>query len=1179
MADDNNIASNASINYGAWIYVAEKNTETCEILSRLVLTAPGHEVAIGPMLLDVTVEANFEPTVKCPMLLNDGTVILRLANFMPCTLFLNSADDLRLCEDVVGNVDEICEEAAARYHYSGGDRGATADGAGETSAAVASEGGRGKSPRTVTTASDVCGRVNASEEDSFVYIVCTYGFRELLYHGYLVPHWQETSEVSVGNRRAVKIPLASPFMFTQCRDDHVDIADPFVLENGFYHRGLADALFSFLFRPVAVSLRYHDVQNFISASLDQYVNDTYANAKICDRKVYTCHGNNKLSNSDKDTLALCDGVANEVVLSYLTQFLDSAYDAPNSMDFFSWPAVKDKSHEEVLRQLDDLMMHMTVHVSALVFSGNSVLYQNRICKSMGGTGSSESKDESSIEALLKTVHHGNGIQLLYEDGYDDSKCMVRPHTPKPKNNKYNLDHLAFAASFSPHVLTKLVWVLNRCEEYKTTQSASSVCYLVLNSSSTGTCLHCDGKHCNTCVGGLMCRMGTRFPNVNRPPRKEPCVTTLLTRQFADMSLLGSFGKRYNADRDQAGAKDGRGAAVEPLDKTKYFLNVLDYCKRESLIDVEGNDIMQISGKADFVKIMSGLNRTIDEELVKLLGDMRKHVTAKDDLANSTLSFTLDLNPLGYGFAPLLQFVHVKTLVNILESLALVVAIEKITSYPLTQASYAKWIRQHYQSIYGEFKKSVAKKGFMTLSDYKVKNASFSDTFPDFNYVKREYANAAGGAQQQQCLPTTTYQCRLWSFNFTSLRDVRIKYKPVPRNKESPYFQKPERGVQNPVSGPLSFLVTRFHKDLFPNVTVSPMTLWQRIYMNTLKNFNVDLGDKAEVEQFIRFMFEQTIEWEASNCIDAKPDSLVQYVEFRLTNRLLHASGQRGQYIGTVQALSTVLSEAKLEGFPCYIEPEKSFYSVSDYYDYCRGQNRPVTVGRTRPYGNTNGMFENRPLVTVPYALEKYPGASGNANIFHCGQLGYYSGSGVDRNLGVMSKNSDYNFMRKKHVLCTPMTNVIYTKMNRGVQVFDFDMLKQRVGALLAEQQHSSGCDLEVVVLNEILKTVKEPSYNDLLFLTDYQEHLANDLFEKIKLLDELEVASPYTLETLQEVFQEKAEPNPSTTSGLSYDFSSIIPKASDVEDCGGMMGGGASGMIHDFGGGVEDEPILKRMRL
>ncbi|QYM88451.1 major DNA binding protein [Elephant endotheliotropic herpesvirus 1A] len=1141
-SDDNNIASSASSGHGAWIYITEKTPDVLDILNRLVLTSADSNVTIAPLLYDVTVEPGFELTVKCPLMLTDTNVILKLSNFMPCVFIINStsSEDFRFCEDVVGNVSEICEGAASRYGY-------TAD-------------FTEFNERTETTDSDVCSNVNVPESDYFVYIACTYGYKELLFKGYLIPHWQDLRDISIGNRRGYKIPLLSPFLFTQCKDDTVQLTDQFILDNGFYNPDLTKTLYSYIFRPLAVSLRYLDVTHLISVTLNQYITDTHATAKLCDKKVYTCHGNNKLSTGDRDVLALCDILANEVTVSYLTPFLDSAYDAPSTLDFYSWPIVKDKTHAEILENLDQFLLHMSVHVGTLIFSGNSVLYQNKISK-VGGQ--SDGSNGQSVEGLLKSIYHTTGIQLLYEDGYDDTRSLVRQHTAKPKNLKFNMDHLSFGASFSSHVLTKIVWFLNRSEEYKTTQSVSSTCYLVIN-SSTGTCTACDGKHCNTCIGALMCRMATRFPNINRQQKKEPCVTTLLTRMFADMTILGSFGKKYNTERDTQ-QKDGR-VSAEPLDKAKYVLNILDYCKRECLIDSDGNDTLKISSKQEFIKIITGLNRTIDDELIKLLSDMRKHSNAKDDLNNSTMSFTLDLNPHAYAFSPLLQFVYMKTLVNILESLAIVVIAEKISSYPMTQSAYSRWVKQHFQSVYSEFKKSIYKKGFLTLSDYKMKNTTTNDTFTDFSHLKRDYKidNTV-----RSSIATVNYQCRLWNFHVSSLRDFRIKYKPIPKNKDSPYFQKVDKGIQNPVCGPLSFLITRFHKDIFPNVNVSPMTLWQRIYSNTLKNFNVDLGDKHDVETFIKFMFEQTVEYEGSNSIDVRPETILQYIEFRFVNRLLHASGHRGQYIGIVQALCTTLSDTKVDGLPCYLDSSRTFGTVSEYHAYCREYNGTVKVGRTRPYCNTNGMFERRPLVTVPYALEKYTGAAGNASIFQCGQLGYFSGTGIDRNLGMINRTSDYNFMRRKHIFCTPLTDVLFTKISRGAHVFDFDMLKQRIKQLLDE--HCGGFDIELAILSEILKHVKEPNYNDLLFITGYQEHIASSLFDKIKVLDELEISS-YSIESLQEIFPEKEELNDTEATGSGYDFSFIIPKATDVDEITGLN-------IQEFTNIEDETPLVKRMRL
>lgn len=1103
-SDDVNVATAAPIHNGAWLYIQPKDDFISELLGKLTLTCT-LDTGIAPLLYDVTVEPTFEVSVKTPFMIHDNSLLLKNVTFMPHVFLLNVSvlDKKREC---VGDYASLCNTAAANYGFTS------------------------MTPhnRMDTDLNETCENLDLSIDNVLSYVVCCYGFKEFLYYGYLVPDYADIKSVEIGGRSSFKIPLYCPLLFLKNVDELEDLTDDFILTTGFYNGCLSETLFTFIFRPMCVSLRYSDVSSLIKTSMLQFVNLTHSVPKLGNGKTFRGYVSPKLTSADQDILALCDSTIAELALGYVSSYMDSAYDGGFAIDFPNWPMLKNKTREEQMKAIDDFLLHISLHVGCLVFSENSVLYTTRLWKM---NNPNESSSVFTKETLLKNVFLCNALSTNHEDFFDDSKNITKIKQAN-KQEKYSVENLCFGTSFSPHILNCVIWHLNRVEQYRTTQGMESLYYYIINSSS-GVCQYCDGKHCNSCLGSVLFRMASRFPVIHKIPKKEPCVTSLVGRQFADVTLLGGFGKKYG-DRD---SRDGK-VTQDPLDRMKYLVNIIDYCKRTSLVDAEGSDIVTFQDKTHFVNVLSCLNKHIDEELSKFVSDMNKHSNSRDDLRSSTLSFGLELNPNMYSFYPWFAHVHIKTLLHVIQNLALIPTIEKVVTYPFTYGQYSKWVKQHYQSIYGEFKKSHNRKGFFNQVDHKIKSAVVNEVMPDFSSIKTCYMVSERSK--------VSYQCKLCEYQVSAVKDIRIKYRPIPKNKETPYFLKPDKGVRNPLLGPFSFLLLRHHRSLFPNIGISAVSFWQRVFNNSLKNEMVDLGDKTEVDQFMKFIFETVSDYETWNAVDSTPDTIMQYVEHRFTGKLLYICGYRGNYIGTLQSLKTSLGDNRIEQFPCYLPPGKVFHTIAEYLTYCRSDMKGsiCQISKTQPYHLNQKAFENRPLLTFAYSLEKYPGASGNDEIYQCGQLGYFVGPGIDRNLTSTSRENDYRFMRRKYVIQTFLTDFICNKSKRELVLFDFDVLKSRIRGVLDDPVSQD--DVELTVIYEIMKVCEiPPSLEDLLFFTDYQEHLTANIMQKFQVLDELNVTD-YSMSSLISVFSPPADNV--TENATAYDFSSYITQSIDT-DC------------------------------
>lgn len=1126
-SDDNNVANAAEVANGAWLYFQKRTDHLDNILKKLSAFYDGGSVMIAPLLYDVTVENGFPVAMKTPFMLHDENLLLKTAAAMPFVFILNKDENIFKTEDYTLNIDSACEQSAERLGFTLFDDQSKKD----------------------CDLLALCKSLDIKSEDYLIYVVCCYGFKEFLFYGYLVPHVTDVKNVEIGGRPVLKVPMYCPLLFLKTVEEIENVEDSFILENGFYNKDLSRCLYYFVFAALAISLRYENINYLIKTTMIQYVNLTHSAPKLYEKKLYRGYYNSKLTTADQDTLALCDISLSEMGLSHMSYYIDSAYESTFVLDFPNWPMIKNKTPEEQYTELENFKLHLSVHACGLFFAENSVLYQTRLWK-QNAAGEANAAEK---ENLLKSVFFCNGLQIYSEDYFDDAKVLHK-EKQEIKKEKYGIDQLCYAVAFSPHLLSQAMWFLNRVEQYKTAQGLESLYYYIINSSS-GVCEYCDSSHCNSCLGSIMFRLASRFPTTHKTHKKEPCVTTLVGRQFADVTVLGSYGKKYG-DREQ---RDGK-ITQDPLDRLKYLNNILDYCKKSCLLDNEKNDTVAIGDKSQFVHAISSLNKTIDEELHKFVNDMNKHPTAREDIKNATISFSLEGNQFMYAFSPLFFYAYTRTLSYTIQNIALIPVTEKIVTYPFTYSCYSKWIKQHYQSIFGEFKKTHAKKGFFNQVDLKIKPTPINEVFPNFSSLITKL--------NTKKVRRTSYQCKLCEYQVFAVKDIRIKYRPVPKNKETPFFAKSDGINRNPIQGCLAFLLTKFHKVLFPDLNMSVVTFWHRVCSNSLKNTNVNLGEKAAVEAFMKFVFETTTDYDNWNVFDCVPECIVQYVEYRFTSRLLHICGYRGNYMGTIQPLVSVLQPARLEHVPCYLIPGKTYKTVADYVTDCKDQENCLGVryvGKTQPFHKIQHAFEQRPIITFAFSLEKYPGVSGNSEIYQCGQMGYFVGTGIDRNLNTLSRGGDYKFMRRKYVLQTFLTNFLCTKSKRETVLFDFEIVKNKINTILEGGMVYD--ELELSIISEIMQHCNEiPCYNDLLFLTDYQEFLATSLNEKFEVLDDQQITD-YSLDNLKDIFaSSENETEKTTAQSTSYDFSHFLQASCDSDM-----------LAVDYSD--SDDPLVKRLRL
>uniref|UniRef100_A0AAU7DZU2 Single-stranded DNA-binding protein n=1 Tax=Cardioderma bat herpesvirus TaxID=3141914 RepID=A0AAU7DZU2_9VIRU len=1150
----------APVSPAAWLYLVKRKAEWEETVSVLSIMDRSSPVVFSPLLVDLTVDRDFSFSVRTPYSVYDGGVLTKVTSFCSFVAHFHNTDPfLSFCEDH-GDVSELCREAREQFGIQ---------------SYVAQEG------RQEFDMEKLCRALDLIASEVTAHVAFSNATKEFLYYGQLVPCPEEATNVQLGTADAVRVPLYPPTLF--CGDaegapeiqntspsSDVPFVSSFVKERGLYVSALSEALFYYLFTCWGQTLRFYDTAFLIEAGMRQFCNDSQHTVKLASRKRYHGYMSQKLSSLERDQLMVSDAIACELGFSFASLYLDSAYEPGPVVTFSEWPVVRAAAnHADLVAKLRDLKLHFCTHVAAQVFSANSVLYHNRIV--FLSAANKVPVGGSVHDGLLRAVQFFNGLGGLCEDAYNDLKKTIKCQVAACREDRYSPKHLAWACSTSPHVVSEVIWYLNRMAVYGTgSMGANVVCNHIVNCSSN-MCSACGGRCCHTCYATAFVRVGSRLPSIPKQPKKEPFVLTLFSKFMNDVDVMGSFGRRGFGEPKDASSSErkmddalsvgggGGGMVAAPrqgqgsnVDRTKYLAQIFDYCKKNSLIDANtGEDSISIRGKSDLVSVVSALNKYVDDLALRMVSDARVRLT-REDITGATQSFNLDLNPSALCFSPLFTFQYYKAVLLILQNLALVSATSYVVDNPLTGTQISKWVTQHFQSICGAFSGMSSRKGFLFTRDAKcVKSVEF-ERLMDFDMYAR--------SSKYVKVSTEMKLCRL---SVSSLRSCRIKNRPISRAKMtsgagtgggggSVFFRRDVIQKRNPLKGCLSFLLYRFHDKLFPECNMSCVEFWQKVCFNAVPK-TVNIGKPEEFNAFMKFVFSVTNDYNECDLVDVMPDGILSYVEYRFHNKFLFCYGFR-DYLSTIHGYTTRLSPHNHLQFPYLLNTAPKFGSLAEYgLHFKQMKIEGVPAPRTSVVFRESlprTVFEQRSLVTVSFAIEKFSTVTNNRDIFQFGQIGYFVGNGVDRCLNMGSvAGQDYRFMRHRYILATKLGDVIIRKSKRENVLFDADIVKNRV--LAALDSADVDCDPELCALSEMMIDREDPlELDDIIFYVDGQEALATSIHERLAKLLERGVTD-FSLDNLKAVCserEEKASDNaeaglscgtPGATEG-TYDFSSFF---------------------------------------
>ncbi|ATA58238.1 Viral DNA binding protein [Eptesicus fuscus gammaherpesvirus] len=1115
-AKENNCGSSAPVGPCGYIYVYPRSEFPAKEATLLSDGHAGASVFSLPLLYNLTVESGFPTTVKAVhRKLDLATLSVKVSSYHAQAMVFHNPGAITSLFSGHG-LRQFCDGARTLFGYG----------------AFAPPGGY--DPETTETDPREFlppGSGPDALNEHLMAVVVTEVFKERLFAGELVPVPSLSSTVQVGPmKRVFRFPLYDSSLF-----------GPSCKLTKFYRLELSRYMFESLYTPMAQALRMRDVGGLIRAAESQAMGEQYKMAKISELKDYPVA---LAKQGDAASMMAVEAAATELAVSYALAFLEAPQEPSPMLDYDSWPLFTGCSTEDDrLAALTRWNAQLAIHVHAQLFSTNSMLYLTQLGRQSQTPAFKSASDAQGFNSFF--LQHGLGYlseATQLETG--EQAFHGVPSGGPLDGGAYVAEHLAYAAGFSPHLLARMCYYLQFCQHQRSSANSSfNVAHYVQTASTPGLCDICAGATPGSCVRTLVYRLQDRFPPVLAQPRRDPYVITGATSLYNDLEPLGNFASFRERDDDTAQNPEASAYTYWQLNQTLTerlealgvreappagpYSNhtVIDSDARAASgatcgagmgsnateaqakkVDVANWQVQmlvaptvppapetQVSSVAAFIKLFKDIDAAVDAEVLKFIASLTKNnVNYRETVKGVHHVIMYNCNVFWQAPCSVLLRLFYRTVMTVVQDLSLPVCMQYERENPAAGQLPSEWLRLHFQTLYTNFKNSCFDRGAITGGELKV---THDEMFCDFFDLD---------AAQKGSVCPTKMQVRLSRALVATPRVFKVKNRIVFSNSGAAEsiqqgFLRTTPGATgtggaegrgNVVTGPYMPFLNAFHRQMFPETRVSALYMWttfsQRRQLPALPGVS-----RQELVDLANFVEAGTRAYEEANMLDAQAETLMGYAKQRLNNAILRACGQTQFYATTISCLCPRIQTMPAVEYPHALGARAA--ATPEAYHRALTE-RVVCTVHTTQRENIARMGRMRPLVTVPVVVNKYTGINGNNQIFHCGNLGYFMGRGVDKNLLTDSgftrrQAGGGSHMRRRHVFMTPMVDNLLKHSPGSASVpFEIENVRRAVQQVLSD--HAEALDPALHVVLELVKHMGEGcrllSVDDMEFMLGRQ---------------------------------------------------------------------------------------------
>ncbi|AZB49111.1 ICP8 [Vombatid gammaherpesvirus 1] len=1055
MGTENNIASQAEVGACGYIYFYPLNQFPVEEASLLGNRCQNATTLSLPLLCGLTVESTFAFNVKAiHRKLDSTTVLARVSSFHREMFVFHNGSAFSPIVDAPG-LPDLCHRARHLFGFTA------------------------FTPRTIpdTDIAWLCAP-DYTPQECIGAVAITEVFKERLYSGNLVPLQHLKTEVTIGQMTAHRIPLYDRDLFKCTQSPKL-----------FYNRELSEYMHDTLFTVIAQTLRIRDVSSVISAMENQDIHDQYKISKIAQHKDYS---SNTFQLPDYRQLMIIDAAASELAMSYGLAFIEAPHDVSGILNFDTWPIFDDcSSQTDRLDALKRWNAQQAIHIHAQLFATNSILYITKVKRL------AETAQKTSSENLAYNNYFlGHGLSDLH--GQTMTEMGLPSFAGIPKStldcSEYSPLHLAYAASFSPSLLARLCYYLQFAYAQKTTgKKRAPLSQYVTGTANSALCEYCSGQAPNTCIETLMYRLKERLPPISTNQKRDPYVITGTSGPYSDLELLGNFASFKERDEGTQGDDD----------KLRYAYGQLCDTFREKLEalgvgETETETTVSITSINSFLRIFRELDALCESEATDFINKLTvNNINYRETIRNIANVIQISCNPNWQAPCSVFIALFYRSILTIIQDIALPVCMTYEMENPALGQYPSEWLKMHFQTLWTNFKTCCMDRGVMTgVQVTAIHKEGYTELF-DTDMI----------LDSPTC--PMKMQLKLSRAAITIPKTYKIKHRivvssAITNEHVQNSFAKPINPRDKYITlGPYVKFLYKYHRVMFPKAKISPFNFWN-IVSEQQRYPNIEGVDAGELRELVSYVNANSRLHESRNVFDLCPTTMAMYARQKLNNHIMHVCGQTQNYAGLLCCLSPIVQEVNASEFPHALATQKC--NDPAIYQHCATTTRTLGVQTsTLNYIGTQGRL--RPVVTAPIIVNKYTGINGNNTLFQSGNLGYFCGLGVDRNLlpesGFGRRQTATSQFRKKFLFLVPVYGNLVKKYVPGSAThFEIEAIRKTIIGIMNEK-NTVDANLKILVelINHFGVDCKTLTTEDIQFLLGPHCPLGDDILETLQGLE------------------------------------------------------------------------------
>ncbi len=1084
-----------------YVYARACPSEGIELLALLSARSGDADVAVAPLVVGLTVESGFEANVAVVVGsrttgLGGTAVSLKLtpSHYSSSVYVFHGGRHLDPSTQAP-TLTRLCERARRHFGFS-------------------DYTPRPGDLKHETTGEALCERLGLDPDRALLYLVVTEGFKEAVCINNTFLHLGGSDKVTIGGAEVHRIPvyplqlfmpdfsrvIAEPF-----NANHRSIGENFTYPLPFFNRPLNRLLFEAVVGPAAVALRCRNVDAVARAAAHLAFDENHEGAALPADITFTAFeaSQGKTPRGGRDgggkgpaggfEQRLASVMAGDAALALESIVSMAVFDEPPT-DISAWPLCEGQDTAAArANAVGAYLARAAGLVGAMVFSTNSALHLTEV----DDAGPADPKDHSKpsfYRFFLVPGTHVAANPQVDREGHVVPGFEGRPTAPLVGGTQeFAGEHLAMLCGFSPALLAKMLFYLERCDGGVIVgRQEMDVFRYVADSNQTDVpCNLCTFDTRHACVHTTLMRLRARHPKFASAARGAIGVFGTMNSMYSDCDVLGNYAA-FSALKRADGSETARTIMQETYraatERVMAELETLQYVD-QAVPTAMGRLETIITNREALHTVVNNVRQVVDREVEQLMRNLveGRNFKFRDGLGEANHAMSLTLDPYACGPCPLLQLLGRRSNLAVYQDLAL----SQCHGVFAGQSVEGRNFRNQFQPVLRRRVMDMFNNGFLSAKTLTVAlsegaaicapSLTAGQTAPAESSFEGDVARVTLGFPKELRVKSRVLFAGA-SANASEAAKARVA------SLQSAY-QKPDKRVDI-LLGPLGFLLKQFHAAIFPNGKPpgsnqpNPQWFWTALQRNQLP---ARLLSREDIET-IAFIKKFSLDYGAINFINLAPNNVSELAMYYMANQILRYCDHSTYFINT---LTAIIAGSRR---PPSVQAAAA-WSAQGGAGLEAGARALMDAVDAHP-GAWTSMFAScnllrpvmaaRPMVVLGLSISKYYGMAGNDRVFQAGNWASLMGGKNACPLLIFDRT-------RKFVLACPRAGFVCAASSLGGGAHESSLCEQLRG-IISEGGAAVASSVFVATVKSLGPRTQQLQIEDWLALLE-DEYLSEEMME------------------------------------------------------------------------------------